>query len=125
MRGSVRRAAEVAIGMVLALASAPPVPAAAKPVPPVVTAAVQVPEAPEADRALKRNNRPWVAIDPNNPKYVYVSWMQWHINDQPTTSGNKALIAASSDGGRTFGKPFSLREGDPQGSYEARPAVDG
>jgi hypothetical protein len=83
------------------------------------------PEAPEADRGLKRNNRPWVAVDPTNPKYVYVSWMQWHIDDQPTASGNKALIAASSDGGRTFGKPFSLREGDPQGSYEARPAVDG
>jgi hypothetical protein len=82
------------------------------------------PEAPEAPRGLKRNNRPWVAVDPKDPQYVYVSWMQWHINDEPP-SGNKALIAASRDGGRTFGQPFSLREGDPQGSYEARPAVDG
>jgi len=82
------------------------------------------PEAPEADRGLKRNDRPWVAVDPNDPRYVYVSWMQFHTNDD-NPSGNKALIAASSDGGRTFGRPFSLREGDPQGSYEARPAVDG
>jgi hypothetical protein len=82
------------------------------------------PEAPEADRGLKRNDRPWVAVDPNQPRHVYVSWMQFHQNNEPP-SGNKALIAASSDGGRTFGPPFSLRDGDPQGSYEARPAVDG
>lgn len=82
------------------------------------------PEAADADRGLKRNDRPWVAVDPNEPRYVYVSWMQFHQNNEPP-SGNKALIAASSDGGRTFGRPFSLRDGDPQGSYEARPAVDG
>lgn len=84
----------------------------------------EAPEAPEADRGLKRNYRAWVAVDPNEPQYVYISWMQFHLNDD-VPSGNKALIAASSDGGRTFGRPFSLREGDPQGSYEGRPAVDG
>ncbi len=82
-------------------------------------------ETPEGDRGTKRNYRPWVAVDPNNPQFVYVSWMQFHTNDEPVSSGNKALIASSSDGGKTFGKPFSLREGDPQGSYEGRPAVDG
>ncbi len=83
------------------------------------------PESPDEPRSAgKRNNRPWVAVDPNDPRYVYVSWMQWHINDEPTPSGNKALFSASSDGGRTWGAPVSLREGDPQGSYEARPAVD-
>lgn len=84
----------------------------------------EAPEAPEADRGLKRNYRPWVAVDPNDPQFVYISWMQFHTNDD-VPSGNKALITASSDGGRTFDKPFSLREGDPQGSYEGRPAVDG
>ncbi|MGH9279392.1 MAG: sialidase family protein, partial [Acidimicrobiales bacterium] len=85
----------------------------------------EAPESPDVPRSAgKRNNRPWVAVDPNDPQYVYVSWMQWHTNDEPVASGNKALIASSSDGGRTFGKPFSLREGDVQGSYEARPAVD-
>ncbi|MDQ4090763.1 MAG: glycoside hydrolase [Actinomycetota bacterium] len=84
----------------------------------------EAPEAPEADRGLKRNYRAWVAVDPNEPRFVYVSWMQFHTNDD-VPSGNKALITSSSDGGRTFGRPFSLREGDPQGSYEARPAVDG
>ncbi|MGI8806482.1 MAG: sialidase family protein [Acidimicrobiales bacterium] len=84
----------------------------------------EAPEAPEADRGLKRNYRAWVAVDPNEPQFVYVSWMQFHTNDD-VPSGNKALIVASSDGGRTFAKPFSLREGDPQGSYEGRPAVDG
>ena len=85
----------------------------------------EAPEAPEADRGLKRNYRPWVAVDPNEPRFVYVSWMQFHTNDEPVSSGNKALITASSDGGRSFEKPYSLREGDPQGSYEARPSVDG
>lgn len=89
-----------------------------------VTMVYEAPEAPEADRGLKRNDRAWVAVDPNEPRYVYVSWMQFHQND-PVPSGNKALIAASSDGGDTFGEPVSLREWDPQGSYEARPAVDG
>jgi len=84
----------------------------------------EAPEAAEADRGLKRNYRAWVAVDPNDTRFVYVSWMQFHTNDEPVSSGNKALIVASSDGGRTFGKPFSLREGDPQGSYEGRPAVD-
>ena len=84
----------------------------------------EAPEAAEADRGLKRNYRAWVAVDPNDTQFVYVSWMQFHTNDEPVSSGNKALIVASSDGGRTFGKPFSLREGDPQGSYEGRPAVD-
>ena len=83
------------------------------------------PESAEGDRGLKRNVRPWVAVDPNEPRYVYISWMQFHQNDEPVSSGNKALIMASSDGGRTFDQPFSLREGDPQGSYEGRPAVDG
>ncbi|MEA2843987.1 MAG: hypothetical protein QOJ69_1658, partial [Actinomycetota bacterium] len=86
--------------------------------------AYEAPEAPEGDRGLKRNYRPWVAVDPNDPRFVYVSWMQFHTNDD-VPSGNKALITASNDGGKTFGKPFSLREGDPQGSYEGRPAVDG
>lgn len=88
------------------------------------TRVYEAPEAPEADRGLKRNYRPWVAVDPNDPRFVYVSWMQFHSNDD-VPSGNKAMITASSDGGRTWGRPFSLREGDPQGSYEARPAVDG
>lgn len=83
----------------------------------------EAPEAPEADRGLKRNYRAWVAVDPSDTRFVYVSWMQWHVNDD-VPSGNKALISSSSDGGRTFGRPFSLREGDPQGSYEGRPAVD-
>ena len=84
----------------------------------------EAPEAPEADRGLKRNYRAWVAVDPTDTRYVYVSWMQFHTNDD-VPSGNKALIVASTDGGKTFGRPFSLREGDPQGSYEGRPAVDG
>jgi hypothetical protein len=44
---------------------------------------------------------------------------------QESSRSNGGLITSSDDGGKTFAKPFSLREGDPQGSYEGRPAVDG
>ena len=41
------------------------------------------------------------------------------------TQSHIGSLAVDHHGGRTFGRPFSLREGDPQGSYEGRPAVDG
>lgn len=66
-----------------------------------------------------QNRRPMVAVDPNEPNWVYVSWMQ------PGGSGKKdlALIAVSEDSGRTFSPPVDL--GPDQGAYQVRPTVDG
>ena len=64
-----------------------------------------------------QNGRPMLALDPNNAANVYVAWSQ---------SGNanekaKSMIAASTDGGRTFGQPIDVS--DPRGASQPRPAV--
>ncbi len=66
------------------------------------------PEAPEAPRGLKRNNRPWVVVDPNEPKYVYVSWMQWRINDEPP-SGRSTTASPPTTGRRGANRSRSRR----------------
>lgn len=82
----------------------------------------EAPEAGALDGGGSRNGRTWVAVDPNEPRYVYVTWMNWW--EQGDETMNRAMIATSSDGGRTFDEPFSLGE-EGQSWYEARPAVDG
>ena len=64
------------------------------------------------------NRRPMVAVDPSNSSNVYVGWIQ-------TSAGEKAraMIAGSTDSGRTFGPPIDLAEAVPQGGYQVRPAV--
>ena len=65
------------------------------------------------------NRRPFVAVDPKDPAKVYLSWQQAGGTGRP----DRALIASSKDGGRTFGAPVEV--GDDRGAYQARPAVDG
>jgi len=72
----------------------------------------------EGNAKTVNNRRPMVALDPENSSNVYVSWLQ-------TSTGEKSrsMIAASSDGGRTFGAPFDLAQPIAQGGYQSRPAV--
>lgn len=69
------------------------------------------------------NRLPRVAVDPSDPSRVYVSWQQGGWHDQT----NKAVIAASGDGGRTFGEPRGVsgvaEDGGP--ARHPRIAVDG
>ncbi|MGI8984813.1 MAG: sialidase family protein [Acidimicrobiales bacterium] len=60
------------------------------------------------------NRRPTIAVDPHDSRYVYVGWMQ-------PTGGR---IAASNDGGNTFGEPTPMRTDDRR-HYQPRLAVDG
>lgn len=64
------------------------------------------------------NRRPMVAVDPSDSSNVYVGWIQ-------SSPGEKArsMIAASTDGGRTFGEAVDLADAEPQGGYQPRPAV--
>lgn len=75
-------------------------------------------EAPATSQTGKTDNsRPMVAVDPSDSSHVYVSWNQDGGPDKP----NKALVAASDDGGRTFGEPVNI--GGKHGAYQARIAV--
>ncbi len=64
-----------------------------------------------------QNGRPMLALDPNNPANVYVAWSQSGSANEKA----KSLIAASSDGGRTFGQPVDVS--DPRGASQPRPTV--
>ncbi len=82
----------------------------------------EAPRPGELEGGGNRNGRTWVAVDRNDPRYVYVTWMNWREEDGETE--NRAMLAASDDGGETFADPVSLgAEGESW--YEARPAVDG
>ena len=71
-----------------------------------------------ADGRLQ-NRRPFVTVDPKDPAKVYLAWQQAGGTGRP----DRAMIAASADGGRTFGPPVEV--GDDRGAYQSRPAVDG
>ena len=69
------------------------------------------------DDVRNTNRRPMVAVDPVNHRNVYVGWWQ---TGTPTNKRN-SLIAASTDGGRTFGEPIDMS--DERGGTQPRPAV--
>ena len=61
------------------------------------------------------------AVDPTNPNNVYVGWRQGAFSSE--TSKLKNPIAASTDGGRTFGEPVDIT--DELGADHPWLAVDG
>ena len=54
------------------------------------------------------NYSPVGAVDPEDPRHVYVGWAQgeWQSPKEPV----KAVVSASSDGGVTFGAPFDISQ---------------
>ncbi len=72
----------------------------------------------QANPRTINNRRGRIVLDPSNSSNVYVGWIQ-------SSTGEKArsMMAASSDGGRTFGPATDLAESEPQGGYEPRMAV--
>jgi len=75
-------------------------------------------QAQEGNVKTINNRRPMVALDPENPANVYLSWIQTSPQEK-----SRSMIAASSDGGRTFAAPVDLAETVGQGGYQSRPAV--
>lgn len=63
-------------------------------------------QGPKEDPHHGYNYAPVVAVDPSDPKLIYVGWAQgeWQSPKEPV----KAVVASSSDGGKTFGKPFDI-----------------
>lgn len=65
-------------------------------------------EAPKENPHRGYNYAPVGAVDPKNPRHVYVGWAQgdWQSQVEP----GKAVIAASGDGGETFNDPYDISE---------------
>ena len=72
----------------------------------------------EGDPTIVNNRRAMVTLDPEDSSTVYLSWLQ-----SPPSAKPRALIARSSDGGRTFLGPVDLAEAEAQGGYQPRVAV--
>lgn len=66
------------------------------------------------------NQRPMVALDPNDSQRVYVGWLQGGERDDEKDRG---LVVASTDGGETFSDPVDVT--DDRGGSQPRLAVDG
>ncbi|MGH2705305.1 MAG: sialidase family protein [Actinomycetota bacterium] len=71
-------------------------------------ATTRVFEAPDGKRDVGLNKGPMLAVDPSDPKRVYVGWRQGVFRD--ATEKLKSNIATSGDGGRTFGPAVDLTD---------------
>jgi hypothetical protein len=72
-------------------------------------------QAPDGNEDRGLNKGAMLAVDPKNPAKVYVGWRQG-IFAPNAVEKLKSNIAASSDGGRTFGPPVDLTD-DRGGDY--------
>jgi hypothetical protein len=77
--------------------------------------------APDGDPDIGLNKGPVLAVDPRNPDRVYVGWRQGVFTNAKMKL--RTNVAATTDGGRTFGPPVDL-SGDRGGDYPAL-GVDG
>ncbi|MDP8927041.1 MAG: glycoside hydrolase [Actinomycetota bacterium] len=84
-------------------------------------ATAKVYEAPDGNPDLGLNKGPMLAVDPTDPQRVYVGWRQGVFRDAKEKL--KSNIAASGDGGQSFGPPVDLT--DERGGDYPGIAVDG
>lgn len=66
-------------------------------------------EAPDGNQDRGLNKGALVAVDPTNPQRVYVGWRQG-VFAADAKEKLKSVVAASTDGGRTFGGPVDLSD---------------
>jgi hypothetical protein len=78
-------------------------------------------DAPDGNQDKGLNKGPMLAVHPTNPQQLYVGWRQG-INAPTAQEKLKSNVAASSDGGRTFGPPVDLT--DARGADFPALAVD-
>ena len=78
-------------------------------------------DAPANEKDIGLNKGPTLAVDPSNSDNVYVGWRQGVFRD--ATEKLKSNVAASTDGGKTFGAPVDLT--DERGGDYAVITVDG
>lgn len=78
-------------------------------------------DAPDGNQDRGLNKGALVAVDPKNPQRVYVGWRQG-VFAADAREKLKSVVAASADGGRTFGGPVDLS--DDRGADFPAIAVD-
>ena len=78
-------------------------------------------DAPDGNQDRGLNKGPMLAVDPGNPQRVYVGWRQG-VFAADAKEKLKSNVAASLDGGRTFGAPVDLT--DDRGADFPALAVD-
>lgn len=66
-------------------------------------------EAPDGSPDRGLNKGPTIAVDPDDPKRVYVGWRQG-IRGAQAKENLKTAVAASTDGGRTFAPPVNIAD---------------
>jgi hypothetical protein len=78
-------------------------------------------DAPDGNQDRGLNKGPMLAVDPTNPQRVYVGWRQG-VFAADAKEKLKSVVAASADGGRTWGAPVDLT--DERGADFPALAVD-
>lgn len=63
---------------------------------------------PENDPGRGYNISPTGAVDPTDPRRVYIGWARGDWTSPKLSDTVEAVVAASSDGGKTFGEPVDL-----------------
>jgi len=66
-------------------------------------------DAPDGNPDIGLNKGPTLTVDPNDPKKVYIGWRQG-IRGASAKENLKTNVAASADGGRTFGPPVNIAD---------------
>ena len=77
-------------------------------------------DAPDGNPDIGLNKGPTLTVDPNDPKKVYIGWRQG-IRGAAAKENLKTNVAASADGGRTFGPPVNIAD-DRGGDYRGWPS---
>jgi hypothetical protein len=65
-------------------------------------------QAPVNDPGRGYNISPSIAIDPSSPSHVYVGWAQGDWTSRNLSDTVEAVVASSSDAGKTFGPPVEI-----------------
>ena len=72
----------------------------------------------DGDPGIGNSRRAQIAVDPNDPRLIYVGWQRGAATGNP----RRAFLSVSRDGGRTWAEPQELS--DQRGGDQPRPVVD-
>ncbi|MGH9126399.1 MAG: sialidase family protein [Acidimicrobiales bacterium] len=62
----------------------------------------------QPDTGFDQWREPSLAVDPNNPQHLYMGWRLWFSTQGFAGLPERAYVASSTDGGRTWTKPIDI-----------------